>query len=123
MNNRPTYKELSNKLRNAIELFENDNIDILRPDVVLADSLELGYSFRSEFKAIVKEVLDQANPDNYAGSRPPQKAYEAEIKGAELFAFVVQIPFLEDKEIYFKFALYKDVLMVVSLHEDRAQEG
>ncbi len=121
MNPRPTHKELSNKLRKAKELLGVDCIDILEPQVVLADSFELGYSFQVEFKAIVEEILALADFKNYAGSRPPQRSYETQTKGAELFAFVVQSPLLDNKDIYFKFALYQDVLVVVSLHEEKQE--
>jgi hypothetical protein len=123
MKSRPTHKELSNKLRKTKELLGGGCIDILEPQVVLADSFELGYSFQLEFKAIVEEILDLAEPNNYAGSRPPLRSYETQIKGAELFAFVVQSSLLDNKGVYFKFALYQDVLVVVSLHEDKKQEG
>lgn len=123
MKSRPTHKELSNKLRKAKELLATGSIEILEPQVILADSLELGYSFQFEFKAIVEEILALADPNNYAGSRPPQRSYENQIKGAELFAFAFQSPLLDNKDVYFKFALYQDVLVVISLHEDKKQEG
>jgi hypothetical protein len=123
MNPRPTHKELSNKLRKAKELLEGGCIGILEPQVVLTDSFELGYSFQLEFKAIVEEILSLGGPNNYVGSRPPQRSYETQIKGAELFAFVVQSLLLDNKAVYFKFALYQDILVVISLHEDKKQEG
>ena len=123
MNSRPTHKELSNKLRKANELLINGNVDILEPKVILADSLELGYSFKLEFNTIVQKILDLATPGNYAGGRPPLRSYETRIKNADLFAFIVQLPILDNKDVYFKFALYQDVLVVVSLHEDKNQEG
>jgi hypothetical protein len=123
MNSRPTHKELSNKLRRANKLLVNGNVDILEPKVILADSLELGYSFKLEFNTIVQKILDLATPGNYAGGRPPQRSYETRIKNADLFAFIVQLPILDNKDVYFKFALYQDFLVVVSLHEDKNQEG
>lgn len=123
MNPRPSHKELSNKIKTAKRLLETNSINILEPHVVLADSLDLGYSFKLEFQAIIEQLLDTVSPGDYAGSRPPQQSYETEIKGADLFAFVVQCPFLDNKNVYFKFALYQDVLVVVSLHEDKKQEG
>ena len=123
MNPRPSHKELSNKIRAAKELLETDSINILEPHVILADSLSLGYSFKLEFQAIIEQLLDAVSPADYAGSRPSQRSYETEIKGAELFAFVVQCALLDNQNVYFKFALYQDVLVVVSLHEDQKQEG
>jgi hypothetical protein len=118
MNPRPTHKELSSKLKHAISLVTSGSVSILEPDVILADAIELGYSFE-DFHSIIEELLNSATPENYAGSRPPSKSYETKIKGAELYAFVVQSVFLGGIDIYFKFALYNDVLVIVSFHEDR----
>lgn len=121
MNLRPSHKELSNKLRQAVELVTEGRVSILDPNAILADSMELGYSFIPEFALIIQELLDLATPENYTGARPPQQSYEAEIKGAVLYAFVVESSQLNGINIYFKFALYKDALVIVSLHEDRKE--
>jgi putative zinc finger/helix-turn-helix YgiT family protein len=99
-----------------------EQISILEPAVILADAMELGYSFDKEFSSIFQELLRLATPENYAGARPPQQSYEAAIKGAELYSFVVQPTLLESVDVYFKFALYNDCLMLVSLHRDRKGE-
>jgi hypothetical protein len=83
--------------------------------------MELGYSFKLEFYPIIQELLNLAAPENYAGARPPQQSYEAEIKGADLYAFVIESSQLNGINIYFKFALYNDALVIVSLHEDRKE--
>lgn len=121
MNPRPSHKELSKKLRQAIELVTEGRVSILEPNAILADSLELGYSFKLEFYPIIQELLSLATPEKYAGARPPQQSYEAEIKGADLYAFVVESSQLNGINVYFKFALYNDALVVVSLHEDRKE--
>lgn len=121
MNHKPSHKELSKKLRQAIELVTEGCVSILEPNAILADSMELGYSFKLEFYPIIQELLNLATPENYTGARPPQQSYEAEIKGADLYAFVVESSQLDGINIYFKFALYKDTLMIVSLHEDRKE--
>ena len=119
MNLRPTYKELANKIKLAVTLFASGAFSILEPGVILNDAMELGYSFEKEFSSIFQELLSLATPENYAGARPPLRSYEAAIKGAELYAFVVQPTLLESVDVYFKFALYNDCLMLVSLHRDR----
>lgn len=119
MNSRPSHKEISKRLRQAIELVAEGSVSILEPNVILADSIELGYSFSLEFNPIIEELLGLAAPENYAGARPPQKSYEAQIENADLYAFVIKSPILDDKSIYFKFTLYNDVLVIVSLHEDK----
>lgn len=104
-------------------MLDSGAISILEPAVVLADAMELGYSFENEFSSIFQELLSLATPENYAGARPPRQSYEAAIKGAELFAFVVQPTLLESVDVYFKFALYNDYLMLVSLHGNRKEEN
>ena len=121
MNPRPSHKELSKKLRQAIELVTERRVSILEPNAILADSLELGYSFKLDFYPIIEELLDLATPADYVGARPPQQSYEAEIKGADLYAFVVESSQLTGINVYFKFALYNDALVIVSLHEDRKE--
>jgi hypothetical protein len=121
MNPRPSHKELSNKLRQAIKLVTEGRVSILEPNAILADSIELGYSFIPEFNLVIQELLNLATPENYIGARPPQQSYEAEIKGADLYAFVVESSQLNGTNIYFKFALYNDALVIVSLHEDRKE--
>lgn len=106
-------------MRKAIALVAADSVSILEPDVILADAIELGYSFKLDFHSILQELLSLATPENYAGARPPSKSYETAIKGADLYAFVVQSVYLGGIDIYFKFALYNDIL--VSLHEDRKE--
>lgn len=119
MNPRPTHKELSKKLKHAILLARSGAVVILAPEVILADAMNLGYSFGEDFPVILQELLNLATPENYVGSRPPAKSYETAIKGAELFAFVIRSAFFRGLDVYFKFALYNDMLVVISLHEDR----
>lgn len=122
MTPRPSHKELSNKLHQASELAAQGSISILDPSVIVTDAIELGYSFQLEFDSIFQELLSKAKPENYAGGRPPQRSYETRIKGAELYAFVVQSEHLSGTAVYFKYALYDDVVVLVSLHQDK-QEG
>jgi len=118
---RPSHRELSKKLRDATALLRKGFVTILEPDVIIADAFELGYSFKKEFNSIFQELLDVITPDNYAGTRPPLRSYEAEIQGAELFAFVAESTLLDGITVYFKFALYNDTLVIVSLHKDRKE--
>ena len=110
-------------MQKANDLLSNNAISILDNDVIIADSLDLGYSFEVEFGVIVQELLSLATPGNYAGSTPPQKSYEAAIIGADLYAFVVTSAHLDGLDIYFKFALYNDALVVISLHEDKKERN
>jgi len=55
--------------------------------------------------AILLAVAQEITPDHYAGTRPPQEAYEDAIKGEDLFAFRWKSSFFGNEEMYFKFAL------------------
>ncbi len=122
MNPRPSHKELAKKLRHATALVTKGLVSILEPNVILADAMELGYSFKLEFYSLLLELLHLATPENYAGTRPPLRSYESKIQGADLYAFVIKSAHLGGIDVYLKFAVYNDVLVIVSLHEDRKGE-
>lgn len=46
--NRPTYKELNNKLSQAKKAVEEGHVNLINPDVIAADALELGYSINGD---------------------------------------------------------------------------
>jgi hypothetical protein len=63
-------------------------------------------------------LLDETTPKHYTGARPPQRSYEQEIDGLELFAFVVDSKRFKCR-VYLKFALTEGLFWLVSLHENR----
>ncbi len=75
---RPSYYEIQRKIRQAKESVFNDNLSILKPIVISADAIELGYSFE-EIKVILADLLDEIKPGHYVGQSPPQRSYEDEI--------------------------------------------
>ena len=85
---RPSHKELYNKLREARMAVSKGLISLLNQDIIAADAIELEYSIETELIPILEELLDYTTPGHYAGSRPPQKSYEREIEGLDLFPFV-----------------------------------
>jgi len=66
------------------------------------------------------EFLGKSSLDNYTGTRPPQKSYQQEVQGAELFAFVIEKTSLNGL-IYYKFSIVDDFMFLVSLHRDRKE--
>jgi len=115
---RPTHRELSNKIKQAIKAVENGNILLLNMVSLVSDADELGYVIEDDITTLLIELLKNSNPDNYAGSRPPQRSYQQNIQGAELFAFVVGETTLK-KSVYFKFSIVEEMLYLISLHRDR----
>ena len=121
MNGRPTYRELNNKLKKAKEAVANGNILLINPDALAADAIDLNILVK-ELPKILQEVLDETKPGNYVGQHPPARSYEDRIKGEELFAFKIDSKRL-GCDVYLKFALFSDFISLVSLHEDRREEG
>lgn len=121
MNGRPTYRELNNKLKKAKEAVANGNILLINPDALAADAIDLNILVK-ELPKILQEVLDETKPGNYVGQHPPVRSYEDRIKGEELFAFKIDSKRL-GCDVYLKFALFSDLIGLVSLHEDRREEG
>lgn len=109
------------KLREAKAALKSGALFLLDPDVIAEDAVELGYDIGNELTEILAELLEGASWADYAGSRPPQRAYKQEIEGLELFPFVVESPRFACR-IYFKFTLSGGALWLVSLHEDRPLE-
>ena len=115
---RPSHKELYNKLREARMAVSKGLISLLNQDIIAADAIELEYSIETKLIPILQELLDYITPGDYAGSRPPQKSYEREIEGLDLFSFVADCSRLKCR-VYYKFALVEGRLWLVSLHQDR----
>ena len=117
-NNRPTHKELTNKIRQARQLVEQqDVIPMTNEDDIVIQALDLGYLVDGEMHEVLCGILDTLNPDDYAGQRPPQRAYEKQIKGCELLGF----SFFSNRfncAIYFKFTISNGSFWLVSLHRD-----
>jgi hypothetical protein len=116
---RPSHKEISRKLKLSKEAVSENRISILNPVSVAADTLELGLNLRN-ISNILSDLLEEIEPNDYAGQYPPQRSYEDEIKDCELLAF----RWLSKKlgcRVYFKFTLKETRLWLVSLHEDQKE--
>lgn len=115
---RPSNKELFGKLRDAKAAVLNGNVFLIDQDVIAEDATELGYDIGDELLAVLAELLEETSLMRYTGSYPPQRSYKEEIKGLELFPFVVDNRRFKCR-IYFKFAITGGSLWLVSLHQDR----
>jgi hypothetical protein len=115
---RPSNRELFGKVRDAKAAVSNEDVLLIDPDVIAEDAIELGYDIGSELLEVLTELLEGMSPSHYAGSHPPQRSYERKIEGLALFPFVVESPRFKCR-VYFKFALSRGSLWLVSLHEDR----
>ncbi len=117
---RPSHKELTRKIGLAAEAARQSKVEYINMDSLLADVFDLDLTF-GEVPSILVKLLEQVQPCDYRGHRPPQCSYETKIGGLELFPFTCDSAEI-GKTVYFKFALKNDTLYLVSFHEDRPQE-
>ncbi len=116
--NRPTYKELDNKLNEARSAVEKGLVNLVNPEAVASDAIQLGYLLESELVDVLLAVLSSTTPEHYVGKRPPSRSYENKIIMSELFPF--RAPSERFKcRIYLKFTLFDQELFLISLHKNR----
>jgi len=114
---RPSYKEINRKIKQAKEAVSENQFSILNPVIIAADAVELGVDLQN-ISDILIDLLEEMSPNYYAGRYPPQRSYEQDIEGYELLAF----RWLSKKlgcRVYLKFAIKVSRMWLVSLHEDR----
>ncbi|WP_236892740.1 hypothetical protein [Desulfoluna limicola] len=119
---RPTRREIDHRLRDAEGAVASDALQILNPESVAADAIELGYLIHRDLPRVLAELIQTATADDYAGGRPPEKSYENKILANELFAFRVYSKRF-DCRIYLKFTLFDETFWLVSLHRNRHKGG
>ncbi len=122
MTNRPTYKELDGKIRQARDLVSRGRVSFVSQEIISMDAEALGFSSGEEMAEVLSALLGEILPEHYAGANPPQRSYEERIRGSELFAFRLEFSRF-GRMIYLKFALVHETLWVVSLHPDRPLDG
>lgn len=84
---RPSHKELANKLRTAAALAIDGRWAPADPAKLMANFCELDLFLADEQRAALTAALSEVKPEHYRGSRPPQRSYEPLRRGAEMFAF------------------------------------
>ena len=118
--NRPSFRELNNKIRQAQKAVIERKVVILDYEVVLADSFDLKFEM-GKIHEVLSEVLHEISPGEYAGTRPPQRSYEKEILDQDLYAFH-GLSKRFGCRVYLKFALNQDRLWLISLHRDHPEK-
>lgn len=116
--NRPTYKELNNKLLQAKKAVGDGLVNLINPKAIAEDAVELGYSIESELVESLTSVLEGTSPEHYAGKRPPARSYENTIMANALYAFR-RLSASFNCMIYLKFTIFENELWVVSFHKNR----
>jgi len=114
---RPSKKELFNKLKQARKAVCEGSVFLIDQSIIAADAIDLNYPI-ADLENVLSQLLGEINPVWYAGTHPPQRSYESEIKGLELFAFRWASKRF-GCDMYLKFALNQGHMWLVSLHIDR----
>jgi hypothetical protein len=114
---RPTYSERHQKIKQAKESVARDKVIFFRHYLLAADAFELDYNF-SEIPNLLRGLLEEITPRDYAGAYPPQRSYEDELFRSELFPFAWMSKRLGCR-VYLKFALKEGEMWLVSLHQER----
>lgn len=118
---RPSAKELFNKLKEAKEFLSKEEGFFADPGKVVSELRALKIGDSEDVWQLISTLLDEIQPSNYSGGRPPLKSYEKSIEGKELFAFSWDSQTLGQR-MYLKFAIKGDRFYYVSLHKDRPPE-
>lgn len=119
---RPTYKELDKKINDAKNAVESGELNVINPEAVASDALQLGFLIDDELDTVIMSLLDDLKPGQYVGRRPPPRSYENKIVASELFAFRTSSRRFGCK-IYLKFTLFDGAFWLISLHKNRHKKG
>lgn len=117
MVDRPTHRELQKKLDEASIALTSGRRFFVEPGKVVGELDALGLE-ADEVWALIVNCLAEIRPQDYTGSRPPQKSYEKKIAGKELFAFAWDSDSC-GRKMYLKFVIKEGVFYYVSFHLDR----
>jgi len=112
---RPSHAEILSKILKARQ-------KVAAKDWLVADIGKLLPEFHALDRWTLEEqtealaaALGETRPEDYAGSRPPQRSYERACKGAELFAFVWESGCFR-RRMYLKICFVRETLYIVSFH-------
>lgn len=119
---RPSARELLKKLIEAKEALKNGRGLFANEAKTLGELNDLDLDGAEEVWGLIGELLEEITPNDYSGTRPPQKSYERAIAERELIAFSWQSVKM-GKKMYIKFALKNGRYYYVSLHRSKKQNG
>jgi hypothetical protein len=83
---RPSFRELNAKLKEAREAAAAGKFRLLESDAILADLFDLDLLVKDLGKQLPR-IIEEINPRDYKGRRPPVPSYEKPILNLELFPF------------------------------------
>ncbi len=121
MAERPSYRELNNKLSAAKDFIAKSQWAPAEPVKLAPDFRRFDLYTEEEQSSALLAALEEIEPGRYIGRQPPEKAYEKRVYGLDLFAFCWPSRKF-GCTMYMKFCVTKDALYVVSFHESRERD-
>ncbi|MBF8263622.1 MAG: hypothetical protein HW387_1287 [Parachlamydiales bacterium] len=118
--NRPSDGELDKKIKAAKAALTSQGGLYANMNKAVGELNELEIESPSQIWELILALLDEINPKDYTGGRPPLRSYEKAIVNQELFAFCWDSTKL-GKKMYLKFALKQNRYYYVSLHRSKDQ--
>lgn len=119
---RPSNGEIVKKISDAITAISEERRAIPISKHFVSDQTDLGIEDTKDLwplLLILLEEIKEIGPiDCYAGGKPPQKSYEVEIAGKELWAYSWESESLS-KKMYIKFCFVKDHYFYMGCHESK----
>lgn len=119
---RPSGKELNKKLNEALSAVLSGSCQFPLTKHLVSDLEDLEVEDESELMRLVaeslREIMAAGAERCYAGTRPPMRSYESEIKDLELWPFAWSSTVF-GRCMYLKFALKRGIFLYVDCHEDR----
>ena len=112
---RPSHRELQKKIEAAKSALEKGRCLFANPAKAVGELYALDIEETNQIWNLIVLLLDEIEPGDYAGAKPPQRSYEVLIHDHELFAFAWWSDKLS-KKMYIKFALKDACYYYVSLH-------
>lgn len=117
---RPSIKEIYKKIADAKNAVGDGFVNLINPDAVAMDAIELGYLLDDDLHDVLISLLNEITPKKYVGGRPPERSYEHKIITSDLFAFRTRSGRFSCV-IYLKYTLFDGAFWLVSLHKNRSK--
>lgn len=125
MGPRPSPHEICKKVADALEALKGGRFTPALTKHLVGDLESLELDSADDLPDLLMEFLKEiqtANPIHcYAGTKPPQRSYEEEIRNLELWAYSWHSARL-GKQMYLKFAFRNQHYFYVDCHDDRPPE-
>ena len=115
---RPTKREIDKRLKEARQALQNGQVAFANEAKIIGEIMALEIGETNEIWALILDMIEELELDDYDGHHPPQKSYEPAIADCELWAFTWNSALLK-KVMYLKFAIKEGCFYYVSLHKSK----